>query len=360
LQKAADTQALIMPADAMKDRLVDRIATPDQIVDEFKAATGPGEGKDPFKEVSLPAYARSVSDPAFRGDARGTIAVVYAEGDIVDGDGERGQVGGDKFADELRKLRQDDSVKAIVLRVNSPGGSVNASEEIQREIVLARQAKPVVVSMGTYAASGGYWISAFSDRIFAEPTTVTGSIGVFGIEFDIQKLLAGWGITFDRVKTGRFADAETITRPKTDEELAIVQSQVDWMYGQFIDKVAAGRNLPRARVEEIAQGRVWSGKAARKIGLVDEIGGLGSAIRYAAREAKLGGDYRLVEYPGKKDLKQELQELFGKMSPDSRLAPGLGLAGQIARELESRLAALRDFNDPQGLYARMPMEMEIK
>jgi protease-4 len=360
VQGTVDSDGLIQPDDARKARLVDRIADRDQIDDELRKATGPGEGKQPFKQIGLAAYARSISDPALRVGARGTIAVVYAEGEIVDGRGEAGQVGGEKFADELRKLREDNQVKAIVLRVNSPGGSVTASEEIQREIRLARQSKPVVVSMGAYAASGGYWISAISDRIFAEPTTITGSIGVFGIQFDVQKLLGNWGITFDRVKTGKFADADTVTRPKTDEELAIIQRQVDWYYSQFVDKVAAGRKLPRARVEEIAQGRVWSGVDARRLGLVDEMGGLRNAIAYAAQQAKLGEDFRLSEFPGRRDLRDEIRELFGRMSTDSRLASGAGLVGKVAAQLESRLSGLLAYNDPQGIYARLPLEMEIK
>jgi protease-4 len=267
LQKVVDTQGLIEPEAARQAMLVDRVAYRDQVVEEFKAAVGPGQGKESFKQISLPAYARMDLDPALRTTTHGTIAVVYAEGEIVDGQGELGQVGGDKFAAELRDLRRNDRVKAVVLRVNSPGGSVIASELIQREIVLLRQVKPVIVSMGAYAASGGYWIATDSDRVFAEPTTITGSIGVFGVQFDLQKLLGNWGITFDRVKTGKFADAETVTRPKTDEELAIIQRQVDWYYSQFIHKVAEGRKLSPARVEEIAQGRVWSGQAARSLGM---------------------------------------------------------------------------------------------
>jgi protease-4 len=360
LQAVADTQGLIVPDAAKQAKLVDRVAYRDQVIEELKAAVGPGQGKESFKQISLPAYARMDSDPALRTGARGTIAVVYAEGEIVEGQGELGQVGGDKFAAELRDLRRNDRVKAVVLRVNSPGGSVIASELIGREIVLLRQVKPVIVSMGAYAASGGYWISTDSDRIFAEPTTITGSIGVFGIQFDVQKLLGNWGITFDRVKTGKFADAETVTRPKTDEELAIIQHQVDWYYSQFVNRVAAGRKLSPARVEEIAQGRVWSGQAARGIGLVDEIGGLRAAISYAAQQAKLGENYRLDEFPGKRDLGDELKEFFGRMSPESRLARDSGWVGQLAALGESQLAALRAFNDPLGLYARLPFEMEIK
>jgi protease-4 len=359
LQRTVDTEGLILAKEAKRARWVDRVADRDQLFEGIRAETGPGSGEESFRQISLPAYARIAADSAAGLGGHGTVAVVYAEGEIVNGDGGSGEVGGDKFAAELRKLRRDNSVKAIVLRVNSPGGSVVASEEIRREVVLARQAKPVVVSMGAYAASGGYWISADSNRIFAEPTTITGSIGVFGIQFDVQKLAENFGITFDRVKTGRFADADTIARPKTPEELAVAQRQVDWLYAEFVDKVAAGRKLPRAQVEAIAQGRVWSGAAAKRLGLVDEIGGLGRATEYAAREAGLGLDFRVLEYPGRKDLSQALQEFFARFSPDAR-APADGFVGLIARRMESQFAALRAFNDPQGMYARLPLELQIR
>jgi protease-4 len=262
----------------------------------------------------------------------------------------------------LRRLRQDEDVKAVVLRVNSPGGSASASEVIQREIRLIKKVKPVIVSMGSYAASGGYWISAYGDRIFAEPTTITGSIGVFGIQFDVQKLANDFGLTFDSVKTGKFADALTISRPKTPEELAVFQRMVDWIYGEFIAKVAEARKLDRARVEEIAQGRVWSGTEAKEIGLVDELGGLDAAIAYAAQKVGLGANYRLVEYPRPKELFEAIQELIEKNAPglaSSKLAAPHTLAGKVAARLEQELKVLRAFNDPQGVYARLPLSIAI-
>ena len=358
IQATVDAQGLVDAESAKAAHLVDKILYRDQLIDELKAATGRTGSKEPFKQVALSDYLALKPEP--NQAAANHVAVVYAEGEIVDGDGSPGEVGGTKYAAELRKLRQDPAVKAIVLRVNSPGGSVTASEEIQREVRLARQVKPVIISMGAYAASGGYWISAESDRIFAEPTTITGSIGVFGIQFDVQKLAADFGVTFDRVKTGKFAGSDTITRPKTDEEMAIVQHQVDWFYGQFIDKVAAGRKLPRARVEEIAQGRVWSGTAARSLGLVDQLGGLRDAILYAGQKAGLGGNFAVVEYPAKKDLSEALGELLSRLPTGGARAPATGLLGEITRRLQSQLSLLRAFNDPQGLYARLPLDFEIK
>ena len=188
------------------------------------------------------------------------VAVIYAEGQIFDGSGAGEGVHGDRFAKMLREVQKDDSIKAVVLRVNSPGGSVTASEVILDELRNLHQTRPVVVSMGTVAASGGYYISTASDRIFAEPATITGSIGVFGLGLNLQKLANDHGVTFDTVKTGRFADAGTITRPMTDEEFGQMQELVDSFYGDFLARVAAGRHLTTNRVDELGQGRVWSGR----------------------------------------------------------------------------------------------------
>jgi protease-4 len=359
IQSVVDAEGLIRPEAAKRAGLVDRIAYADQIIDEIRTATGPGQSKESFKQIPLAAYIRMAPVPRQNHSGPG-VAVVYAEGDIVEGEGEFGQVGGVSFSRELRRLRANDDVKAVVLRVNSPGGSVGASEEIQREIRLIRRTKPVVVSMGAYAASGGYWISAYGNRIFAEPTTITGSIGVFGLYFDIQKLFNSFGVTFDGVKTGKFADIVTVSRPKTDEEMAVLQRLVDWSYGKFVGKVAAGRGLRPAYVEEIAQGRVWTGAQALRLGLVDEIGGLDAAIRYAAKQANLEPGYRVFEYPHKKDFAQELAELFGKVPEEGMHADSAGIAGEVEHRVEAELANLRAFNDGQGMYARLPVALDVK
>ena len=289
----------------------------------------------------------------------GRIAVVYAEGEIVDGEGdEGGEIGGTRFARELRRLRLEDNVKAVVLRVNSPGGTASASEMIQREVRLLKKVKPVVISMGTYAASGGYWIAAYGDRIFAEPTTVTGSIGVFGIQFDVQKLSNNFGLTFDSVKTGKFADAITITRPKTPEEMAVFQRIVDWAYEEFIAKVVEGRSLKREFVEEIAQGRVWSGAEARSLGWSMSWAAWMTRSTLPLSKAQLGSNYRLVEFPKKKEFAEAMQEFVEKITPHN--ARATGLAGQIATRLEDELKLLRTFNDPHGLYARLPHNLMIQ
>lgn len=359
IQTLVDTEGLIQADAALRAKLVDRIGYRDQVIDELKAETGRTGSKEGPKQIGLAAYARIKKDPSLRAVGGNAIAVVYAEGEIVDGKGETGQIGGTEFAREIRELRQNDEVKAIVLRVNSPGGSASASEAIQREIRLARAAKPVIVSMGSYAASGGYWISAYGDRIFAEPTTITGSIGVFGIQLNVQKLFGDWGITFDQVKTGKFADAMGIARPKTPEEMAVLQRLIDWIYARFLDKVAEGRHLDRAYVAGIAQGRVWSGIEAKQLHLVDELGGLSRAIAYASKKAGVEGGFRLIEYPQKKDLAEALGELVGKMDPNSR-ALSQGLVGQVAGRIETGLEPLTGLNDPEGVYARLPLDLTVR
>ncbi len=368
IQTTVDAEGLIRPDIAKTARLVDRVAYRDEVYEGLKAKTGRTGSKEPFKQIRIEDYAKVAKDvvdlarPGVESSSgmslgRGRIAVVYAEGEIVDGEGDVDNVGGSRFSRELRKLRQDASVKAVVLRVNSPGGSASASEVIQREVRLMKKVKPVVVSMGTYAASGGYWIATYGDRIFAEPSTITGSIGVFGIQFDVKKLANDFGVTFDSVKTGKFADALTISRPKTPEELAIFQRLVDWIYGEFVAKVAESRKMTPAAVEAVAQGRVWSGAEAMKLGLVDELGGLDAAIAHAAEKAGLGSNYRLTEYPRKKELFEALQELIERTVPSARAT---SMTAKIAARIESELRTLQAFNDPQGIYARMPMNLSIR
>ena len=367
IQATIDEEGMIRP-EVAKNGFVDRIAYRDEVYDVLKAKTGRAGSKEPFKQVTIADYAKVAKDIAdapkpsqglaAMAPGKERIAVVYAEGEIVDGEGEPDEIGGTRFSRELRKLRQDASIKAVVLRVNSPGGSASASEVIQREVRLLKKVKPVIISMGNYAASGGYWISAYGDRIFAEPTTITGSIGVFGIQFDVKKLANDFGITFDAVKTGKFADALTITRPKTPEELAVLQRMVDWIYREFIAKVAEGRSLAPADVEEIAQGRVWSGAEALKLGLVDELGGLDAAIAHAAEKAGLSGNYRLVEFPRQKELLEAIQDLIEHTAPG--IAKSRDLGGRMIERLESEWRTLRSFNDPHGIYARLPLSVHLR
>lgn len=357
IQALVDKEGLIRPEVAVASKWVSRTAYRDEVLAELKERTGVDAGDDHFTQISLETYARLPGAGRATGSRHGRVAIVYAEGEIVDGEGNIGEVGGTRFARELRRLRQDNDIDAIVVRVNSPGGSATASEHIQREIRLAKEDKPVVVSMGSYAASGGYWISAYGDRIFAEPSTITGSIGVFGVQFDVKKLAnETLGLTFDSVKTGRYADMFTITRPKTESELAVIQSMVDWIYEEFITKVAEARQIDRAVVEEIAQGRVWSGTQALDLGLVDEVGGLDAALAYAASSAGLGDNYRIVEFPREKPLAEALVEMIDGIRPATRS----GVASRWLSRLQEPLAGLDKFNDPRGVYARLPIDLRIR
>ncbi|MBW4520847.1 MAG: signal peptide peptidase SppA [Scytolyngbya sp. HA4215-MV1] len=357
LQTIADSQAVLMPNEALKLRLIDKVAYPDQVVSDLKKLTGQDVENSTFRQIGIKTYAEAVDVHQQNWRSKPEIAVVYAEGEIVDGQGNSGEVGGDRLARQLRKLRLDKDVKAVVLRVNSPGGSVSASDIIQREVVLMQKTKPIVVSMGDYAASGGYWISTYADRIFAEPNTITGSIGVFGLSMNVQKLANNNGITWDVVKTARYADSETISRPKTPEELAINQRIVDQVYEQFLQKVSVSRKLPRSKVAEIAQGRVWSGIRAKQLGLVDEIGGLEKAIQAAAKQAKLGNNWHVEEYPRIRTLEERiLESLAGEDS--SRKVKSDPVSAELKR-FKAELSIWSGMNDPLGIYARLPYNLRI-
>jgi protease-4 len=354
LQAIADEKGLVEADEAKKLGLVDRIAPYDEVLDELKKLAGKQPKDKDFPQISLATYA-GIPGEAKTGRTR--IAVVVAEGEIVDGEGKANQVGGERLSRELRQLRLDDRIKAVVLRVNSPGGSAAASELIQREVILTKKVKPLVVSMGHLAASGGYWISTYGDRIFAEPSTITGSIGVFGLLPNVKKLANEHGITWDSVQTAKLANPMTLARPKNDLELARIQGLVDRIYEQFVAKVADSRKMKKEAVHEIAQGRVWSGQEAVKLGLVDEVGGLDAAVKYAAGKIKADGDYQVVGPEKEPDtLREILKNLGGK--PRKLAHPGAvdGLVDSFRRQME----LLTSLNDPQGVYARLPFELELK
>ncbi|MCY7384739.1 MAG: signal peptide peptidase SppA [Microcoleus sp. CAN_BIN18] len=359
LQAVANQGGTLMADEALKSKLVDKVVYFDEIAIELKKLTGTDAENKSFKQISLKNYARIAENKnSTRANKKNQIAVLYAEGEIVDGEGGPTQVGGDRIAQEMRKIREDDDVKAVVLRVNSPGGSVTASEVIGREVALTGKKKPVIVSMGNLAASGGYWISMGSSKIFAEANTITGSIGVFGMLFNAEKLAANNGITWDVVKTARFADINTVSRPKNPQELANIQRIVDRIYDRFITKVADSRKLPKNKVQEIAQGRVWSGTAAKQLGLVDEIGGLEDAIRAAAKQAKLGDDWHLEEYPKRRSFEEQiLERLSGVrvLKPATKLDP---LTAEV-KKMQDELAVIKSMNDPQGVYVRLPFDLRI-
>lgn len=395
LQEIVDERGVLLPTDAMDVGLIDRVAYFDVVLDDLQSiankagASGKAKtaakdsaraadleallGRPALPQVSLENYASIAVDKARHGAADQAIAVVYAQGTIVDGEGStEGQLGGDALARDLRKVRTDKKVKAVVLRVNSPGGSVLASERIQRELSLINREKPVVVSMGSLAASGGYWISTASRLIFAEPNTITGSIGVFSIMPNLKVLASRHGITFDTASTGRYAGMMSVTRPRSEAELAVIQHSVDVVYDSFIERVASARKLSQDSVRAIAEGRVWSGQQALRLGLVDSLGSLDTALRSAARMAAITGDYDVREYPRLKTQLELISELIEPSStPVAEFSSGTAAArsirktaggevGAVLSDVVRELSDLSAYNDPRGLYARMPYLLRIR
>lgn len=362
LQAIANNQPILEATAAQANGLVDKTAYQDQVFTELKKLTGQEEKDQTLTKISLGDYAEVPGESV---DSDQKIALVYAEGEIVNGSGNDGEIGGDRFAKIFSKIRENSQIKAVVLRINSPGGSATAAEIMQREIKLTRQIKPVIVSMGDVAASGGYWIASDSNRIFAEPNTITGSIGVFGVLFNGQKLGNNNGITWDTVKTSEYADQQTISRPKSAQELEVYQRSVDRIYNLFLQKVSQGRKLSTAKVAEIAQGRVWSGTAAKEIGLVDEIGGLNVAIEYAAKQAKLGNNWELQEYP---QVGSWPERFFGKKLDETKAKLGIEKTeiksnNPLINELgkfQQEIKILQTMNDPQGIYTRLPVNLKIE
>ena len=281
------------------------------------------------------------------------IAVILAEGEIVDGNAD-GAISSEKFAKEIRKARKDENIKAIVLRVNSPGGSILASEVIWREMSEAKKVKPVIVSMGEVAASGGYYIAAPADTIVAQPNTITGSIGIFGILFNVQQLVNDkLGVTTDVVSTGELSDFGNMARPLTEVERTIIQSSVEDVYETFISRVAEGRGMHPDSVRKVASGRVWTGTQAKARGLVDVLGGLDTAIGIAAAKIKAGEDYRVVYFPEKKPWFEELMVSFSDQVQVRILQTQLGDQYPLYQKIQK----LKNY---QGVQVRMPQEIVIK
>lgn len=356
LQKVLSQVGLIDPKTALQEKLVTGLKSLTDLMEELKNEYGADSVSNTFRQVSVSKYVDSMDRKGTTGSSGSKVAIVYAEGEIVDGEGSGSNFGGDKLARAIRKFRLDPDIKAIVLRINSPGGSGSASEVIWRELAAAHKAKPVVVSMGTVAASGGYYIATAADRIFAEPTTITGSIGVFGLFPNVQKLFSNIGITWDSVATTPYSDLLTPFREKSPEEMGVIQKYIDEFYQQFLERVSQARNIPVDQVNEIAQGRVWSGERAIKLHLVDEIGGLRTAVDYAAELAHQGTHPRLAEYPTKQDLGEAIQKALNgtERPPVSKVDP----LNRELQVLEKTLREFKCFNDPMGIYSLLPIGIE--
>lgn len=347
LRRYANDNAIQTPDDAVKMKLLDGVRYDDQVRDEIRKQLKIG-AKDKISFVQPGTYLNAINLTTYKSQK---LALVYAEGEIVDGEGEEGQVGGDSYLSLIRKLRNDDAVKAIVLRVNSPGGSSLASEKIWRELSLARsEGKIVMVSMGDVAASGGYYIACVADSIFALPNTITGSIGVFSMIPNMQGFFKNkLGVTFDGVKTSPYADAITVTRPMTEQEKMMMQRHVDAIYADFKSRVAEGRKKTVEYVDSIAQGRVWTGQRATGIGLVDRIGGLDEAIRAAATKAGLK-EYSVREYP---EPKSPWDQFFSSYDNMSRSA----VEKELGKENFSLFKRLQQLKESAGeVQARLPFE----
>jgi protease-4 len=342
---------------ALQRGLVTALKSRRQLADELKVLVGEDDDTHSFNSIGMSQYLASIrSKHVLKSKSDSKVGIVVASGEILDGHQPPGTIGGESTADLLRQARYDNAVKAVVLRVDSPGGSMFASEQILREVQTLRKAgKPVVVSMSTYAASGGYYISAAANQIFASPTTLTGSIGVFSVVPTFQRTLEKFGVKVDGLGTTALAGDMRQDRPLTAATRQILQSSVDHAYAEFLRRVGDGRKKPVEDVDKIAQGRVWAGVDAQRIGLVDHLGGLKDATDAAAKLAELGSDYDVDYIEPELNLREEL--LMQLRSETLHLAQIAGLIpppSDIERVLDPMLEqarAIAKLNDPRGLYA---------
>lgn len=347
IQNIANNALVTSSISAKEQKLVDDLKYRDEVLEMLKAKAN-AEAIDKIEFTSITELSDVKED---KEKSKDKIAIIFAEGDIVDGEGKEGEVGSVEFSKALRKARLDDKVKAVVLRVNSPGGSALASETIYREVVLTKKVKPVIVSMGNLAASGGYYIAAPADTIVASPNTITGSIGVFGLFFNGQKLVNNLGVTVDTVKTNKFADIGTGSRAVTAQEREIIQREIERIYDNFITRVAEGRKMSKADVDSIAQGRVWTGADAKRLGLVDVFGGLETAVAIAAKKAKLD-NYVILPLPFQEN---PIEKFFKKMSGETEakvLEKALGDSYKYYNQM-NHLMRMKSYQ------TRMPYQIEV-
>ena len=349
LNQIADNLELMTSAEkSLEYGLVDQLYFKDQVLAELKTLTG----SDKLNAINNDNYAKSYKE---KNPSKNEVAVIYASGQIFDGKGSDDNIYSEDLSKTIRKAREDKDVKAVVLRVNSPGGSALASAIIGRELDLTKEVKPVIVSMGNYAASGGYWISAKADYIFADPTTLTGSIGVFGTFPNLKGFLNDKvGLTFDVAKTNENADFGSVAEPLTPFQYAKLQENVVKTYDDFTGRVAEGRGLRQTYVDSIGQGRVWAGADAIELGLVDQLGDMEDAIAYAAEKAGLGSDYKVTELPKEKDFFTRIME---SMNPSDELDAAMRQKMGVYYDY---LQGLENLQKNTGIQARMPFDMIIE
>jgi len=345
----ADQYKIQQPHDALNYKMIDGLKYKDQILEELKGISGRTKGEN-IRSVEINDYAKNSSEA---NSSKNKVAVIYANGEISGGEGNDNQIGSERISRAIRKARLDDDIKAVVIRVNSPGGSALASDVIWREIVLTKKEKPVIASFGDVAASGGYYIGCAADSIFVQPNTITGSIGVFGIIPNFQNLMTNkLGITFDGVKTGQYADIMATNRPMTAGERFIIQNELNRVYSGFVSRVADGRKKSKAYIDSIGGGHVWIGTDAVQIGLADRIGSFNDAINAAAKKAKIK-DFKVVEYPDVIDpLKSLMDESTDKIKT-YYTKQELGDHYMLYQQMKKVMAS-------SGIQARMPFEAVIK
>lgn len=337
-------------ADAVDYGLASKVAYEDEMKSLLKVKLGIEEDAD-ITFISWKKYIKSIKPEEI---SKNRIAVIVAEGEILMGEGDEGQIGAEKFAREIRNARESSRVKAIVLRINSPGGSLTGSDIIWREIMLTKEKKPIIASMGDYAASGGYYLSMPCDTIVAQPNTITGSIGIFGMLFNMEKFLENkLGITFDVVKTGEYSDIMTVTRSLSDFERQIIQDGVNDGYETFTSKAAEARGMSLEKLKEVAGGRVWTGMQAHELGLVDLLGSFDDAVKIAADKASLGDDYLLSFYPKQQSV---FDQLFAEASNEMEARSLKSNYGTLAPYVKQ----IKNLQHFEGIQARMPFSLEIK
>lgn len=351
LQQIAEKLAIREPKNALAAHLVDGLKYEDEVIDEL-CTISQTQKQDDLPVLDIVDYIdKKASEPSKY--IKNRIAVIYAVGDIVAGDGGEEQIGADKLARVIREARLDEDVKAIVLRINSPGGLALASDIIWREVELANKVKPLVASMGDVAASGGYYIACGARKILAQPNTITGSIGIFGLLPNCKKLFDDkLGITFDGVKTNQFADMGSVVRSLTHEEQIILQHEVERGYRTFISKVAKSRHVSIEQIDRVAQGRVWTGIDAKKIGLVDSLGGLDDAIHLASKMAKVS-NYTIDELP-------EQRNLFSSIVSEFMTKAHIHLLGIKLDEEISSYQNLINMNRYWGIQTRLMEIPEVR
>ncbi|WP_077922782.1 signal peptide peptidase SppA [Spirosoma sp. 209] len=353
LKRYADQLTIREPGDALRTKLITNVGYQDELESLIKKQLKI-EDKKKIDYVSLSKYEDAEAADSDEGSSKNRIAVIIASGDINSGKSNQNSIGSETIVEELRKARLDDKVKAIVLRVNSGGGSALASDVMYREVELAKRTKPVIGSMSDYAASGGYYMLMGCNQIVAQPNTITGSIGVFSLLFNTESFFKDkLGVTYDRVKTNENADFPAITHEMSPFQKQALQRSTERIYNDFTSKAARGRKLTVDSLRAIAGGRVWTGTQGKAIGLVDQLGGLDDAIKLAARSAKLKeGDYRLKYQPRKKDFFEQLMFSFSN-DEEARISAQLG-------ELAPYVKYLQKLKTMEGIQMRMPFELEIR